>query len=150
MNGAIWPDDAMFGSIRSREWKGNWKPWKWHNIRPSNWGNDTPIDEAYIRYADVLLMYAVKNAKAFILCQVIKFNFNWGVALCTVVVLASRRLGCHYRNQLACVVTVLAVLEETLIGMPITASLGRVKLGSSDTSGYLLAQNQVINRFLIK
>ena len=57
MNGAIWPDDAMFGSIR-REWKGNWKPWKWHNIRPSNWGNDTPIDEAYIRYADVLLMYA--------------------------------------------------------------------------------------------
>ena len=57
MNGAIWPDDAMFGSIRN-EWKGNWKPWKWHNIRPSNWGNDTPLDEAYIRYADVLLMYA--------------------------------------------------------------------------------------------
>ena len=57
MSGAIWPDDAMFGSIRI-EWKGNWKPWKWHNIRPSNWGNDTPIDEAYIRYADVLLMYA--------------------------------------------------------------------------------------------
>jgi hypothetical protein len=57
MSGAIWPDDAMFGSIRN-EWKGNWKPWKWHNIRPSNWGNDTPLDEAYIRYADVLLMYA--------------------------------------------------------------------------------------------
>ncbi|AOR26654.1 SusD-like protein [Formosa sp. Hel3_A1_48] len=57
MNGAIWPDDAMFGSIRN-EWRGNWKPWKWHNIRPSNWGNDAPLDEAYIRYADVLLMYA--------------------------------------------------------------------------------------------
>ena len=53
----IWPDDAMFGSARN-QFKGNWKPWKWHNIRPSNWGNDTPLDEAYIRYADVLLMYA--------------------------------------------------------------------------------------------
>ena len=57
MDGVIWPDDAMFGSIRG-EFKGNWKPWKWHNIRPSNWGNDAPLDEAYIRYADVLLMYA--------------------------------------------------------------------------------------------
>ena len=47
----------MFGSARN-QFKGNWKPWKWHNIRPSNWGNDTPLDEAYIRYADVLLMYA--------------------------------------------------------------------------------------------
>ena len=53
----VWPDDAMFGSARN-QFKGNWKPWKWHNIRPSNWGNDTPLDEAYIRYADVLLMYA--------------------------------------------------------------------------------------------
>ena len=53
----VWPDDAMFGSARN-QFKGNWKPWKWHNIRPSNWGSDTPLDEAYIRYADVLLMYA--------------------------------------------------------------------------------------------
>ena len=53
----VWPDDAMFGSARN-QFKGNWKPWKWHNISPSNWGNDTPLDEAYIRYADVLLMYA--------------------------------------------------------------------------------------------
>lgn len=36
-----------------------WKPWKWHNIRPSDWGSaDTPYDSPYIRYSDVLLMYA--------------------------------------------------------------------------------------------
>ena len=41
-----------------------WKPWKWHNIRPSNWGTDTPFDQPYIRYADVLLMYAeAKNGQ---------------------------------------------------------------------------------------
>jgi hypothetical protein len=52
-----WPQDGMFGAARN-QFKGNWKAWKWHNIRPSNWGNDAPLDEAYIRYADVLLMYA--------------------------------------------------------------------------------------------
>ena len=58
MSGVVWPYDGMFDSAVRREWKGNWKPWKWHNIRPSNWGSDTPLDEAYIRYSDVLLMYA--------------------------------------------------------------------------------------------
>jgi hypothetical protein len=41
-----------------------WKPWKWHNIRPSNWGTDTPFDQPYLRYADVLLMHAeAKNGQ---------------------------------------------------------------------------------------
>lgn len=49
----------MFSTIHRNQ--GNiagWKPWKWHNINPSNWGSDTPLDQPYIRYADVLLMYA--------------------------------------------------------------------------------------------
>ena len=55
-----WPESLMFGPARFFKAYDidNWKPWKWHNIRNSNWGNDTPIDEIYIRYADVLLMYA--------------------------------------------------------------------------------------------
>ena len=46
----------MFTEIK--EIKPTGKPWKWHNIKPSNWGTDTPLDQPYIRYADVLLMYA--------------------------------------------------------------------------------------------
>ena len=55
-----WPESLMFGPARffAPFDIDDWKPWKWHNIRNSNWGNDTPIDEIYIRYADVLLMYA--------------------------------------------------------------------------------------------
>ena len=60
-----WPEDGMFGDRGQTTYgqarrlgKGAWKPWKWHNIRPSDWGGDTPVDEIYIRYADVLLMYA--------------------------------------------------------------------------------------------
>ncbi len=52
-------EDGMFSTIHRNQ--GNiagWKPWKWHNINPSNWGSDTPLDQPYIRYADVLLMYA--------------------------------------------------------------------------------------------
>lgn len=53
------PEEGMFSnSDRNQGNKANWKPWKWHNIKPSNWGTDTPLDQPYIRYADVLLMYA--------------------------------------------------------------------------------------------
>ncbi|GEC72512.1 Starch-binding associating with outer membrane [Flavobacterium flevense] len=38
--------------------KNNWKPWKWHASKPNSYANDTPFDNPYIRYADVLLMYA--------------------------------------------------------------------------------------------
>jgi hypothetical protein len=53
------PEDGMFNlSHRNQGNKAAWKPWKWHNVKPSNWGSDTPLDQPYIRYADVLLMYA--------------------------------------------------------------------------------------------
>jgi starch-binding outer membrane protein, SusD/RagB family len=35
-----------------------WKAWKWFRPQGNAWGNDTPFDSPYIRYADVLLMYA--------------------------------------------------------------------------------------------
>ncbi|SEC65708.1 Starch-binding associating with outer membrane [Maribacter dokdonensis] len=36
----------------------NWRGWKWHAEKPNSYPNDTPFDNPYIRYADVLLMYA--------------------------------------------------------------------------------------------
>ncbi len=38
--------------------KNNWRGWKWHSSKPNDYPNDTPFDNPYIRYADVLLMYA--------------------------------------------------------------------------------------------
>ena len=35
-----------------------WRGWKWHAEKPNSYPNDTPFDNPYIRYADVLLMYA--------------------------------------------------------------------------------------------
>lgn len=35
-----------------------WRGWKWHAAKPNGYTNDTPFDNPYIRYADVLLMYA--------------------------------------------------------------------------------------------
>lgn len=56
------PEDGMYNPaariVTQPGRRPTWKPWKWHNIRPSNWGNDTPFDQPVIRYADVLLMYA--------------------------------------------------------------------------------------------
>lgn len=36
----------------------SWRGWKHHAEKPNNYPNDTPFDNPYIRYADVLLMYA--------------------------------------------------------------------------------------------
>ncbi|SDF05635.1 SusD family protein [Pricia antarctica] len=36
----------------------NQRVWKWHAAKPNNYVNDSPFDNPYIRYADVLLMYA--------------------------------------------------------------------------------------------
>lgn len=56
------PEDGLYNAAARKanvSWlSAQWKPWKWHNIRPSNWGNDTPFDQPVIRYSDVLLMYA--------------------------------------------------------------------------------------------
>ena len=62
------PYDGLYNATARKPqvaWRrATWKPWKWHNIRPSNWGTDTPFDQPYIRYADVLLMYAeAKNGQ---------------------------------------------------------------------------------------
>ncbi|MEM9526755.1 MAG: RagB/SusD family nutrient uptake outer membrane protein [Bacteroidota bacterium] len=40
------------------------KPWKWQKPDNQAWGNDTPFDYAYIRYAEVLLGYAEAHAQA--------------------------------------------------------------------------------------
>ena len=32
--------------------------WKWHAEKPNSYANDTPFDNPFIRYADVLLLYA--------------------------------------------------------------------------------------------
>ncbi|SEQ06543.1 RagB/SusD family nutrient uptake outer membrane protein [Neolewinella agarilytica] len=40
------------------------KPWKWQKPAGQAWGNDTPFDYAYIRYAEVLLGYAEAHAQA--------------------------------------------------------------------------------------
>ncbi|PQJ80632.1 RagB/SusD family nutrient uptake outer membrane protein [Polaribacter porphyrae] len=46
-------DPSTWGNT---DWQ--WKPWKWHASKPNAYTNDTPFDNPYIRYADVLLMYA--------------------------------------------------------------------------------------------
>jgi len=38
--------------------KNTWRGWKWHAEQPNSYPNDTPFDNPYLRYADVLLMYA--------------------------------------------------------------------------------------------
>jgi len=40
------------------------KPWKWQKPAGQAWGNDTPFDYPYIRYANVLLRYAEAHAMA--------------------------------------------------------------------------------------
>ncbi|MFK8165151.1 MAG: RagB/SusD family nutrient uptake outer membrane protein [Lewinella sp.] len=40
------------------------KPWKWQKPDGQAWGNDTPFDYPYIRYANVLLRYAEAHAMA--------------------------------------------------------------------------------------
>ena len=41
-----------------------WRPWKWQKPAGQAWGNDTPFDYPYIRYANVLLRYAEAHAQA--------------------------------------------------------------------------------------
>jgi hypothetical protein len=53
------PEEAV--AVDPSTWSGDktpWRGWKWHASKPNNYANDTPFDNPYIRYADVLLMYA--------------------------------------------------------------------------------------------
>jgi hypothetical protein len=52
------PDRGMTDSDTWTVGQNNWRGWKWHAAQPNNYPNDTPFDNPYIRYADVLLMYA--------------------------------------------------------------------------------------------
>lgn len=58
-NASNWsPEDGMYNptSWGNVDWQ--WRGWKWHAPQVGASPNDTPYDNPYIRYADVLLMYA--------------------------------------------------------------------------------------------
>jgi len=52
------PEEGMNNPVAwgTTDWQ--WRGWKWHASKPNDYTNDTPFDNPYIRYADVLLMYA--------------------------------------------------------------------------------------------
>lgn len=51
-------------AIDSTKGPNQWRPWKWQKPAGQAWGNDTPFDYPYIRYANVLLRYAEAHAMA--------------------------------------------------------------------------------------
>jgi len=58
------PEEGMYDPA---SWTPNavaWRGWKWHAEKPNAYANDTPFDNPFIRYADVLLLYAeAKNGQ---------------------------------------------------------------------------------------
>ena len=48
----------------STQAENQFRPWKWQKPAGQAWGNDTPFDYPYIRYAGVLLRYAEAHARA--------------------------------------------------------------------------------------
>ncbi|KAA1243392.1 RagB/SusD family nutrient uptake outer membrane protein [Aquimarina sp. RZ0] len=52
------PDEALFNEELWVVNVSNWRGWKWRASNPNTYPNDTPFDNPYLRYADVLLMYA--------------------------------------------------------------------------------------------
>ncbi|WP_341220705.1 RagB/SusD family nutrient uptake outer membrane protein [Polaribacter atrinae] len=58
-NATNWtPEEGMYNSASWGNTDWQWRGWKWHASRDNGYVNDTPFDNPYIRYADVLLMYA--------------------------------------------------------------------------------------------
>lgn len=51
-------------AIDSTNGPNQFRPWKWQKPAGQAWGNDTPFDYPYIRYANVLLRYAEAHAQA--------------------------------------------------------------------------------------
>jgi hypothetical protein len=51
-------------AIDSTNAPNQFRPWKWQKPSGQAWGNDTPFDYPYIRYANVLLRYAEAHAQA--------------------------------------------------------------------------------------
>ena len=52
------PEQAVTDPSTWTVGKNTWRGWKWHAEKPNAYANDSPFDYPYIRYADVLLMYA--------------------------------------------------------------------------------------------
>jgi len=52
------PEEGMMNPAAQTIGMNTWRGWKWHAEKPNSYPNDTPFDNPYIRYADVLLMYA--------------------------------------------------------------------------------------------
>jgi len=52
------PEEGMYNPVSWGNIDWQWRGWKWHASKPNDYTNDTPFDNPYIRYADVLLMYA--------------------------------------------------------------------------------------------
>ncbi len=59
------PEEAV--AVDPNTWgtnKTGWRGWKTHAEKPNSYANDTPFDNPYIRFADVLLMFAeAKNGQ---------------------------------------------------------------------------------------
>ncbi|WP_282074424.1 RagB/SusD family nutrient uptake outer membrane protein [Maribacter aquivivus] len=52
------PETAVTDETSWTVGKNTWRGWKWHAESPNGYANDSPFDYPYIRYADVLLLYA--------------------------------------------------------------------------------------------
>lgn len=52
------PEEGYSDPTSWKVGKNTWRGWKWHAEKPNAYANDSPFDYPYIRYADVLLMYA--------------------------------------------------------------------------------------------
>ncbi len=58
-NANTWsPEEGMNNPAAWGNTDWQWRGWKWHASVNNGYVNDTPFDNPYIRYADVLLMYA--------------------------------------------------------------------------------------------
>ncbi|WP_345189839.1 RagB/SusD family nutrient uptake outer membrane protein [Algibacter agarivorans] len=71
------PEDGMSNPDAWTVAKNNWRGWKWHAPQDGASPNDTPFDNPYIRYADVLLMYAeALNGQGLLTQEVIDMTVN--------------------------------------------------------------------------
>lgn len=52
------PEEGLTDSATWSNSGSSWRGWKWHADKPNSYTDDTPFDNPYIRYADVLLSYA--------------------------------------------------------------------------------------------
>jgi len=77
-NANIWsPEEGMNNPVAWGNIDWQWRGWKWHASKPNDYTNDTPFDNPYIRYADVLLMYAeAQNGQGTLTQATLDFTVN--------------------------------------------------------------------------